>query len=407
MEVHRAEVVVIGGGPAGSVTAGLLAQAGVRVMVLERAVFPRFHLGESLTPASVAVLDALDLGDALAARYLPRHAVTFTCARTGRVQRYAFDEAFAPVAPHGYQVPRADFDDLLLRRAAALGAEVYQGCTAEDVLFEQGRARGVRAVFPDGHTEGFLASLLVDATGRDTLVAARKGEKHPLPGFDRSALVAHYQHVARRDGDAEGDSDIILSPHGWVWSIPFDGEVNSLGAVCSAAWTAARSQGESLEAFFARTLDDADTARTMLAEATRLTPVRLVPQLAYGVEHLAGDGWLAVGDAAGFVDPLFCSGTHLAIAGAAAAASAILDALGARDVSAARFEGYARRIAQARDLYLDATRAFYAGDLADALLDGRTRTARQPMASLLAGDTLGDDPPWRAALRASFAASTG
>lgn len=404
MDLHRVDVVILGGGPAGAVTAGLLARAGVEVVVLEREVFPRFTLGETITPGSVAVLDALDLGEVLSDRYLPSHGVTLTCSRSGRVQRYAYDEAFAVVAPSGYQVPRADFDDLVLKQAVYFGATAHMACEVEDVLFEQGRARGVRARFRDGHTEGFMASVIVDATGRDTLIAARKGEKHLVEGLDRGTLSAHYQHVRRRDELLEGDTDIVLSPHGWVWSVPFDGEVNSVGAVCSAGWLGARGRGESLEAFFSRTIEDAGAAREMLARATRLTPVRSTMQLAFTVEHLAGDGWVAVGDAAGFVDPLFSSGTHLAIAGGAEAARAILDALAAKDVTGARFESYATRIMAARDLYLDAVKAFYAGDLSDDALDARGRAARQPLASVLAGDVMGDDPAWRAEWRARWRA---
>ncbi|MBL8601040.1 MAG: tryptophan 7-halogenase [Myxococcales bacterium] len=407
MELHRVEVVVLGGGPAGAVTAGLLSRAGVDVVVLEREIFPRFTLGESLTPGSVAVLDALDLGPVLEDRYLASHGVTLSCSRSGRTQRFAYDEAFTPVAAAGYQVPRADFDDLLLKTAVRFGATAHMACEVEDVLFEQGRARGVRARFRDGHTEGFLASVIVDATGRDTLIAARKGETHPLDGLDRGVLSAHFQRVNRHSAPAEGDTDIVLSPHGWVWNVPFDGEVNSVGAVCSAAWLAARGRGESLEAFFARTIDDAEAARTMLSAATRLTPVRAASQLAFSVEHLAGDGWVAVGDAAGFVDPLFSSGTHLAITGGAEAARVITDALGARDFSAARFDAYARRVSGARDLYLGAVRAFYSGDLSDEALDARGRAARQPFASLVAGDVMGDDPPWRAECRARWGLQSG
>ncbi len=401
MEVTDHDAVILGGGPAGSVTAALLARAGADVVVLERARFPRYHLGESLAPMSLAVLENLGLRDALDARYIRKYGVRFMDCRTGRQQRYDYTEAAAGDGLYAWQAPRADFDARLLARARELGADVREGCAAEDVLFEHGRAAGVRARC-EGEAVGFTARVVVDATGHDALLATRLGHRAAVAGLDRTALAAHYQHVTRATDDTEGDLDAVLFPHGWVWNVPFLGDVNSVGAVCSATWMRARARGESLEAFFGRTLDDAPIARAMLSPATRLTPVRAVADFAHRATARAGDGWLLVGDAAGFFDPLFCAGTHLAIAGAAEAAAAVLRCLADGDVSARRFDRYAARMDRAMDLYQGLTQALHAGDLTDALFEARTRSARQPLAAVLAGDVFGDDPPWRAALRARF-----
>ncbi len=402
MDVSRHDVVILGGGPAGSVAAALLARAGFDVVLLERARFPRYHLGESLAPCSLAVLDDLGLRDELDARYVRKYGVRFMDCRTGRQQRYDYTEASTGDDLYAWQVPRADFDARLLARAKELGADVREGHAVDDVLFEQGRATGVRARCDDGSAAGFSARIIVDATGHESLLATRLGLRAAVQGLDRTALVAHYQHVTRNTDDSEGDLDAVLFPHGWVWNIPFLGDVNSVGAVCSATWMRARARGESLEAFFARTLDDAPIVRTMLAPATRLTPVRAVSSFAHRATTRVGDGWLLAGDAAGFFDPLFCAGTHLAIAGAAEAFEAVSQALAEPSSEAAHLARYAARMDAAMDLYQGLTQALHAGDLTESLFEARTRSSRQALAAVLAGDVFGDDPPWRAALRGRF-----
>jgi flavin-dependent dehydrogenase len=403
MDVTSHDVVVLGGGPAGAVTAALCARAGAKVALVERARFPRFHLGESLAPGSLAVLDALDLTEDFDACYLRKYGVRFMDCRTHRQQRYDYADAGLGEGLYAWQVPRADFDARLLGRARALGVDVREGCKAEDVLFENGRATGVRCLCDDGTRIGLTGRVLVDATGGESLLASRLGHRTAVAGLAPTALVAHHQHVTRNTDDTEGDLDVVLFAHGWIWNIPFLGDVNSVGAVCSPTWIQSRARGESLESFYQRTVDDASFARTMLSTATRLTPARAATGYVHRSALRIGDGWLLVGDAAGFFDPLFCAGTHMAIVGGAEAAAAILDALAAHDTSVTRFEGYAARMNRAMDLYQSLARRLHSGDLTDTLFEARSRAQRQPIAAVLAGDVFGDDPPWRATLRARFA----
>ncbi|MEZ4392948.1 MAG: NAD(P)/FAD-dependent oxidoreductase [Polyangiales bacterium] len=401
IDVREFDVVVMGGGPAGSVTAALLAQAGASVVVIERERFPRLRVGEGVAPASLAVLEGLDLRAPLSERYTSRGGTRLSCARTGRTQRFAYDDAFADLGP-GWIAPRAHLDDALLRRAAELGATVVTPASVEDVLFERERAAGVRVAHPDGAREGFVARVIVDATGQESLLARRLDARAPIHALDRTAMSAWWQHAARREGDEAGDLEAVVTPHGWIWHAPLPGVVSSVGALCSAAWTRTRQRGESTDDFYARTLDDAAPVKAMVRRATKLTPARAASGFAFTAPRRAGEGWLLVGDAAGFVDPLFDSGMQLAIGGAAEAARAVLDGLASREGATKRFARYAARVRRASELYAGLAQAFYAGTLPDAMFEARTRAARQPWASILAGDVFGEDPPWRASLRARF-----
>jgi flavin-dependent dehydrogenase len=400
--METTDVVVIGGGPAGSTVATLLAQRGVRTTVVERECFPRFHVGESLLPQSQRVWQRLGVAEKLAARYLPKHGVRFLDCRTERTATWSFAEALDPAATHGYHVPRADFDDLLLRHAAEQGARVLQGWEARDALLAGGTVAGVTARDPGGIAREIRARVVVDASGRDTLLASRLCTKQRVPGLDRTALFTHFTGVERQGGRNEGNLDVVVFPHGWFWNIPFRGDVNSVGVVCSATWMRARRPGESLDGFFDRTVEDASWARRLLARARKLNPARAVADYSYRVDRYGGDGWILVGDAAGFVDPLFCSGLHLAFHSATLAADAIAEALDAGDVSAARWTGYERAVRTTAELFTGLVQGFYDGTLADRFFEPVPRATRQALSSLLAGDVFDPQAPWLRALRAEF-----
>lgn len=404
------DVVILGGGPGGSTLASSLALRGRRALVLEREKFPRFHIGESLLPRSLEVLRRLGLGAKLDERFLRKYGARFLCSKTRRVSAYRFAEAFDAAYDYAYQVPRAEFDHLLLKHAAELGAEVREGWEATEVIFDGARAVGVRARNVNARSDeiAIRAPVVVDATGRDTLLASRTRRKANLAKLDKTALFSHYRGVFRQEGMEEGNIQVAVFEHGWFWFIPFRGEITSVGVVVSSEWMKQRRRGESLESLYDRAVSESCWATEFLAKAERLRPVGALADFSYRIDQLAGDGWLFVGDAGGFLDPLFSTGAHLAMKGADLAAEAIDRALASGDTSRAAFAGYEAAVRYAIDLFLGFVQAFYAdGKLREALFEPNQRPViRRLITTVLSGDVFHQEkqPAWARMVRELYPA---
>jgi flavin-dependent dehydrogenase len=274
------------------------------------------------------------------------------------------------------------------------------------VLFEGERAVGVR-LSDDAGTRVIEAPIVVDASGRGSMLAARFRGKTRLEGLDQSAMFAHYRGVARGSGRDEGHIRIVIFDHGWMWLIPFRGDVTSVGAVVSRDWMDQRDKCEDLDSFFERTMALAPYTTEMIADAERISPVRAAADFSYAVSRYAGDGWLCVGDSCGFIDPLFSTGAHLAIKGAELAAEAIDRALSAGDLSRPAFAAYEDVVRSASSLFLGIVQAFYQGEFREMLFDSeQRRTLRQVITSMLSGDVVhnGRSPTWVRFVRARFPA---
>ncbi len=397
------DVVILGGGPGGSTLASCLAQRGLHSILLERDKFPRFHIGESLLPCSSEVFQKIGVQDRLEDRFLRKYGARFLCSTTRRTASYTFSEAFNTKFDHAYQVPRAEFDHVLLQHAATLGADVRERWEATEVIFEGDRAVGVRArdlSSPDATVE-FRAPIIVDATGRDTLLASRTRRKARIARLDKTAFFTHYQNTFREEGAREGNIQIVIWEHGWFWFIPFRGDITSVGAVASADWIREQRKTGASEPvhFFERAVASSSWATEFLATAERKRNVGSIADFSYRIDQLAGDGWLFVGDAAGFLDPLFSTGAHLAIKGADLAADAIVQALSRGDTSRAAFGGYEKSVRYAVDLFLGVVQAFYKGEFRETLFEANQRTTlRRIITSVLSGDVfhqgVGTQPHW-------------
>jgi len=335
------DVVVVGGGPGGSSTATFLADGGLRVALFERERFPRFHVGESLMPATMLLLEELGAKAAIEERgFQLKYGASFIDEENNAATQTFYFLPGQPWPNYSYQVPRAEFDTVLLEHATKRGVTVFQPATVEGTEFDAG---GVTlTVSGENGRFSVRAKMLVDATGRDALLATRYGRRTRIPNLGKVALFAHYKGAARRSGLEEGNIRVYVFREGWFWWIPLAGDVTSVGAVCHAR-TVKQWTGEPeglLDAMIARSRGVSEN----LAGAVRITPVHRVANFSYHNSPVVGDRFVAVGDAIAFVDPIFSGGVYIALRTGQLAAAAILQAFRAGDFSARRFAAYERRV---------------------------------------------------------------
>lgn len=326
---EEADVVICGGGPAGSTAAILLARAGRRVVVIERERFPRFHIGESLLPWNLPIFERLGvLSKLVAAGTQVKYGARFYHQDSDRTRFVKFANGIDSDHPTAFQVKRADFDLMLLSHARDCGAQVFEGTRALGATFDAaGRATGLRVRPEAGGEEATIrAKVVLDATGRDALLSRDAGRGRSRdPRLERSATFAHWNGFHRAPGPEGGDIIVVTTPDGWWWMIPFsDGSV-SVGIVMPSKRFAERKG--SLEEFYAEKIAGCRQVRELLEGFERTTEVHAIADYSYKTAKITGDGWAALGDAACFLDPVFSTGVLMAMTSAEMAADTIDAAL--------------------------------------------------------------------------------
>lgn len=315
MKHDTTDVLVIGGGPAGTTFGSLAAQRGWDVILLEKGEHPRFHVGESLLPMNLPIIERLGLLDAVRKIGVPKLGADFTVANTANeYETFHFSKALGDSPDHAFEVRRSEFDELLFRNCGALGVDVREGTRVTHVERTDNGNHKVTAVGADGEELVWETRFLVDASGRDTFMSSSNGWKKRNPKHASAAVFAHFRGVERRPDEDQGNISIYWFEHGWIWMIPLRDDIMSIGAVCYPDYI--KTRRESLDEFLWSTLHGLEDVRARMQDAEIATPAQATGNYSYLSERMQGPGFLMVGDAFAFIDPVFSSGVYLAMSSA-------------------------------------------------------------------------------------------
>jgi flavin-dependent dehydrogenase len=334
---NTTDVIVIGGGPAGSTCSTLLAQHGLRVKLFERERFPRFHIGESLIPETYWVLQRLKMLDKMkASHFVKKYSVQFVNAQGKLSAPFYFWDNKPHECSQTWQVVRSEFDLMMLRNAAEQGVDVHEATRVLDVLFDADRAVGVRLQKEDGTTEDVHARVVVDASGQSTMLQNRFKLRMWDPVLNKGAIWTYWRGAYRDTGRDEGATLVIQTPNkqGWWWYIPQHNDQVSLGVVAPFDYLF-KGRG-SHEQTYHEEVELCPEVKKRIASAKQITGYFATKDYSYRSKQVAGDGWVLIGDAFGFLDPLYSSGVLLALKSGELAADAIAEGIAKNDVSAAQ-----------------------------------------------------------------------
>jgi flavin-dependent dehydrogenase len=311
-EIRECDILVIGGGPAGSTAAALLAERGRDVVVLEKDAHPRFHIGESLLPRNTELFERLGLRDQIAALGVHKPGAEFVSDPTGKSVHFEFADGLDQAYTYSWQVRRADFDATLFGNAKARGARVAEHTRVTEVAFGAGGARArVSATGPNGEALSYAPRFVLDASGRDTFLARKMRSIQANKVHNTAALYGHFKGAVTRTGELAGYITVHLVEDGWFWFIPLPDDVMSVGFVGNQSAFKGR-QGTPRELFMAR-IQASPTVSARMAGAELISEVVSTGNYSYASSFNSGDGFLMIGDAFAFIDPVFSSGVLLAM----------------------------------------------------------------------------------------------
>jgi flavin-dependent dehydrogenase len=331
------DVVVIGGGPAGSTTSTLLAQAGLEVGLFEREKFPRFHIGESLIPETYWVLKRLNMLEKMQrSHFVKKYSVQFINANGKLSAPFYFWDNKPHECSQTWQVVRSEFDQMMLDNAREHGVDAHDSVHVVEVLFDGDRASGI-AIKQDGARREIRARVVVDASGQAALLMNRMKLRLWDPVLNKGAIWTYWQGAYRDTGRDEGATMVIQTPgkEGWFWNIPLHDDIVSLGVVAPFDYLFKGRTGDH-EQTYHEEVDHTPAVKDRIKNATRVTGYFATRDYSYRSTQCAGNGWVLVGDAFGFLDPLYSSGVLLALKSGELAADAIVDGLNKGDTSAAQ-----------------------------------------------------------------------
>jgi flavin-dependent dehydrogenase len=397
MTETRCDVLVIGGGPAGSTISALLAERGRDVVLLEKSRHPRFHIGESLLPFNMPLFEQLGVAKEIELIGMPKYGAEFVAPGLDKPVMFEFVNAIDNAFPSTYQVRRSEFDHILFRNAARKGARAIEGCRVTGVDFHPGGAT-VTAREDTGSERTWRARFVADASGRDTFLASRLGLKERSSKHNSAAIYGHFSGATRLPGRAEGNITIFWFDHGWFWFIPLADSTTSIGAVCWPHYMKTRRTGPGQ--FLLDTIALCPALMERMRDAKLISPVTATGNYSYSTSRASGEGYIMLGDAFAFLDPVFSTGVFLAMHSGFAGADAVeacLDrpqrarsALKAYDASVRRgiraFSWFIYRVTTPglRDIFMNPNNRYRLRDALLSVLAGNVFRSRRVAMRLLA-----------------------
>ena len=390
--MKECDVLVVGGGPAGSTIAALLAEKGWRVTLLEKAHHPRFHIGESLLPHNLPIFKRLGVLEQVAAIGIKKPGADFSSnLEVSGHHQFDFSFALDRSQPYAYEVRRSEFDNLLLRNSAAKGAEVLEGIRVTGVEFPDGGNPVARAVDEQGQEHGWTSRFFVDASGRDTLLARQFDLKQKSAQHASAAIFGHFLNVDRREGEYAGNISVYWFEHGWFWMIPLRDGSMSVGAVCRPEYLKQRKNSPAEYLLQTIALGHPEMRHRMRNATLIGNEARATGNYSYQSTGMRGERYIMVGDAYAFVDPVFSSGVMLGMSSSVRGAEAV-DAWLRNDPAAeSLFRNFERMVRRGVQTFSWFIWRFNSPGMRTLLLHpGNPFRVQEAVISLLAGDVFRD-----------------
>jgi flavin-dependent dehydrogenase len=357
---NKFEAIIIGGGPAGSSAAAILAEKGHRVLILEREKFPRYHIGESLLPFTFFPLQRLGLVDKMRqSQFVKKYSVQFVSPSGKASQPFYFDTRYEKDVAQTWQVLRSEFDEILLNNARDRGAIVHEETEVTELLHDSERVIGVRAKQKNGSVEEFFAPITLDCTGKESFAASRNGWRVADPYLKKFAVWTYYKGAKRDEGVDEGATTVAFVPEkGWFWYIPQHQDMISVGVVADGKYLT-RDGVKDLGQIFAREVEQNLWIKKYLMEGQQVGKFFVTSEFSFHSKFCASEGLLLVGDAFSFLDPVFSSGLMLAMKSGVMAGEEVSKAICEKDFSPARFAEYGKSLREGIENMRKLVYAFY------------------------------------------------